>query len=242
MKNFLKSMLVIIGLCINDICAMAAHLKYAIIQSPVIGRARRSAGGMTFTTLFGKNIMKAKVFQVRDAMTAAQLTVRDWQKRVVLIISSISSHARQLFEIQPSDMSAYSKLISQMLSVVLKNNYQGIMHDIVFGQGSIDSIHLPSSFNATSEKSYNFSIAGTPLVAYGADTDNMFLILVNATKNFAEVIDTGLVRNDEGGSNDFSARYEVGDHVYGWLGFVAADGVHKSKFYTIKDTYITVLA
>jgi len=42
----------------------------AIIQNPLIGRAKRQAGGMVFQTVFEKNIMRSKPFIYRDKKSA----------------------------------------------------------------------------------------------------------------------------------------------------------------------------
>ena len=48
----------------------------AIIQNPLIGRAKRQAGGMVFQTVFEKNIMRSKPFIYRDKKSDQQLLVR----------------------------------------------------------------------------------------------------------------------------------------------------------------------
>lgn len=48
----------------------------AIIQNPIIGRAKRQAGGMVFQTVFEKNIMRSKPFIYRDKKSEQQLLVR----------------------------------------------------------------------------------------------------------------------------------------------------------------------
>ena len=46
------------------------------VQNPIIGRAKGSAGGMTFSKNYDKNVMRAKAFEVNNPNTQAQQTQR----------------------------------------------------------------------------------------------------------------------------------------------------------------------
>lgn len=86
----------------------------SITQNPIIGRAKGQAGGMVFTTLNGKNIMKAKTHEYRDANTAVQSANRLFHKSIVRMAASLKTVARSLFLTQPTDMPAFSKLVQQL--------------------------------------------------------------------------------------------------------------------------------
>lgn len=49
----------------------------AIVSNVVTGRTRKSAGGMVFYTVLGKNVMRTKPFQYRDAKSPLQMSRRD---------------------------------------------------------------------------------------------------------------------------------------------------------------------
>lgn len=219
MKKFILSLFSGFAAVFFAVCTAAAHIKYAIVQNPVIGRARNSAGGMTFTTLFGQNIMKAKIFQINDAKSAAQLLVRAAQKTCVKIIASISSSARSVFETQPSTMSAYSKLISQLQSVWLGNSPYGLSDDAVFGQGTIDTVKVAGAYTTDVLKAWEFDITGTPLASMGSAGDVIHILFINTTAEFAQLITTSETRGDLVTNGTFDSRYTADDDVWGFIAF-----------------------
>lgn len=109
------------------------------VQNPIIGRAKGQAGGMVFTTLNGQNVMKAKPNSYRDANTMAQRANRSLHILIVLLVSSIKLFARSLFEKQPSDMPAFSKLVHQFHSAVDRSGVEPVFEPrgIVIGSGSV---------------------------------------------------------------------------------------------------------
>lgn len=84
------------------------------VQNPIIGRSKGQAGGMVFTTLYGKNVMKAKPYSYRDANTEVQQDNRSLHLALVRAAASQKLNSRSLFHIQPADMSAYAKTIQQL--------------------------------------------------------------------------------------------------------------------------------
>lgn len=92
----------------------------ARIQSPIIGRAKGQAGGMVFTTLNGANVMKARPYSYRDANTDKQQGNRAISTLCTRIAGAFKNDARSLFLVQPSDMPAYSKLVQQLQSAVVR--------------------------------------------------------------------------------------------------------------------------
>ena len=94
----------------------------AKVQNPVIGRAKASAGGMTFAKNYDKNVMRAKAFEVSNPKTAAQTNQRTFFAQVAAITQSVSdAELRSLFGQKPKGMSrrnALSKQIASANSVV----------------------------------------------------------------------------------------------------------------------------
>jgi hypothetical protein len=88
----------------------------AIIQSPITGHMKKQAGGMVFSTVFGNKVMRSKPFQYRDKNSTAQQAVRSLFNHAVSLASMLKFYAVSLFENQPTGMSAYSKILSQLRS------------------------------------------------------------------------------------------------------------------------------
>ena len=110
----------------------------SIVQNPIIGRAKGQAGGMVFTTLNGQNVMKAKPNSYRDANTLTQQTNRGLHTDIVRMAAGIKDKARALFEKQPSDMPAFSKLVQQLSAAVNRSGASPVFDPagITIGAGS----------------------------------------------------------------------------------------------------------
>ena len=91
------------------------------VQNPIIGRARGSAGGITFCKNFDKNVARAKAFEVSNPKTTAQQTQRAFFAELTALCSDFSEdQLRFLFPNKPKTMSrrnAISKQIAQSYEV-----------------------------------------------------------------------------------------------------------------------------
>ena len=91
------------------------------VQNPIIGRARGSAGGMTFCKNYDKNVARAKAFEVSNPKTQAQLTQRNFFAQLTALCSDFSEdQLRTLFPSKPKTMSrrnALSKQIAQSYNI-----------------------------------------------------------------------------------------------------------------------------
>ena len=153
----------------------------SIVQNPIIGRAKGQAGGMVFTTLNGQNVMKAKPNSYRDANTVTQQTNRSLHTDLVRMAASIKSQARSLFEKQPSDMPAFSKLVQQLSAGVDRSGGAPVFDpsDIVIGSGSVD-LNVKNTSGAAA--------AGSLSLEWELPTD--FTVADNATAFSILVIDS----------------------------------------------------
>lgn len=67
----------------------------AVIQNPVIGRAKQQAGGMVFSTWKGKNVMRAKPIAVANPKTEAQ----EIQRAKIAYLAKFAASLRPMYEI-----------------------------------------------------------------------------------------------------------------------------------------------
>ena len=90
-------------------------------QNPIIGRAKGSAGGMTFCKVYDKNVARAKAFEVSNPKTPAQQTQRAFFASLTDLCSDFSeAQLRSLFPSKPKTMSrrnAISKQIAESYAV-----------------------------------------------------------------------------------------------------------------------------
>ena len=85
------------------------------VQNPIIGRARGSAGGMTFCKNYDKNVARAKAFEVSNPKTQAQQTQRAFFAELTALCADFSDdQLRTLFPSKPKTMSRRNALSKQI--------------------------------------------------------------------------------------------------------------------------------
>ena len=100
------------------------------VQNPIIGRAKGSAGGMTFSKNYNKNVMRAKAFEVNNPKTQAQQTQRAFFAEVQGIVAGITDdQLRTLFGQKPKAMSRRNALSKQ---VAAANTIDGTTKSVDF--------------------------------------------------------------------------------------------------------------
>ena len=85
------------------------------VQNPIIGRARGSAGGMTFSKVYDKNVARAKAFEVTNPKTSAQQIQRAFFAELTALCSDFSEELlRTLFPNKPKTMSRRNAITKQI--------------------------------------------------------------------------------------------------------------------------------
>ena len=146
------------------------------VQNPIIGRAKGSAGGMTFSKNSDQNVMRAKAFEVNNPKTAAQTTQRDYFKTLVALVSTFSpEQLRTLFPNKPKKMSRRNALTRQL------------SEDATIS-GTTKSINFAGINTLGNAKTMDFGTT-TAVVEAG----NVEVTLDNSVKNNAELGDSYFV-------------------------------------------------
>ena len=98
------------------------------IQNPIIGRARGSAGGMTFAKNYDKNVMRSKPFEVKNPKTQGQTTQRTYFAELSNVVALFTSEElRCLFPNMPKAMSRRNALSKQIAEdVTIAGNVKSI--------------------------------------------------------------------------------------------------------------------
>ena len=149
----------------------------AKIQNPVIGRAKGSAGGMTFTKSFANNVMRAKAFEVANPKTAAQTNQRVYFGSLSGLSSTFTpEQLKFLFPNKPKKMSRRNALTKQLANYVTTDNGQKVVnydtidtignaHQMDFGnttctqEGTTISVGLDASVKANASVKDNYFVA-----------------------------------------------------------------------------------
>ena len=85
------------------------------VQNPIIGRAKGSAGGMTASKVYDKNVLRAKAMEVNNPKTTAQMTQRQFFAQLSGVVSTFTpEQLRALFPNKPKTMSRRNALSKQI--------------------------------------------------------------------------------------------------------------------------------
>jgi len=112
----------------------------AITQNPIIGTARKSAGGMVFSRSLDQNIIRAKPITYADRKSDAQMKQRNRMAAVNGLTKADSKKALDaLYPTRPSKQTKYSRFVQQLIAVVT-----GLVNGF-----TLDFSVLPSMGNGT---------------------------------------------------------------------------------------------
>ena len=179
-------------------------------QNPWMGRAKGSAGGMTASKVYDKNVLKAKAFEVNNPNTAAQQNQRTFFKEVSDLVNQLTDEqCRFLCPKAPKGMSRRNFLSKQLASSVTTSS----------GQKVVDLANLKTLGNAPQSKisSYDVSITSNSVsVGYEFEeeistkySDNyLYTLYFNVTQK-------KLILN--GGNNVVDDSSDSIDKPEGWL-------------------------
>ncbi len=199
----------------------------AIIQNPVIGRAKNLAGGMVFTTFNGKNVMKAKAFAYRDKKTPYQI-----QNRIAFTsASTILQGIRPSFDLLKAFEGALSSPFRQGINTSSAIKKAFSVSDVactwngsnlVFGNGSRQKCTLIAVDTPTGHSmSIDWSTTVDPTNSAG--TDKLRLILINTTTMESAVIASTVARSVGTATFNSPTAWNVADEIQVLAGFVSAD-------------------
>ncbi len=84
----------------------------AIVENPIIGRARKSFGSAVFSRQFGHNTMRTKPLKVRDPKTPAQMRYRRKFTTLVHLIQRVLPIINAAYGKRLEIMSPFNKIVS----------------------------------------------------------------------------------------------------------------------------------
>lgn len=157
----------------------------AITQNPIIGRATGQAAGMIFSTVKGKNIIRAKAVSVKPSNTPRQVAQRQAMALVVSIYGALRAVCQIGFRAYSSTRNAYNMFSSYALSNAFDfSDLENVMFDpsaLQIAKGSIS----PVSFDVTGTALGSLTVTW-PSAVTGANqslTDMLYLAVVDQANN-----------------------------------------------------------
>ena len=100
----------------------------AIIRSLAIGKAIKSAGNLTYSTIDGRTIAREKPAFVKNPRTVAQVTQRTRMSTAVALYRWFGSSVKQYFTVRKKYASQYNEFISRnihLMSPMIEINEDG---------------------------------------------------------------------------------------------------------------------
>ena len=185
-------------------------------QNPIIGRARGSAGGMTFCKNYDKNVARAKAFEVSNPNTPAQQIQRNFFKEASQISATISDEElRTLFPQKPKTMSRRNTLTKQIAAA--NSTVEGVK-SVDFSKieriGNGNQIPVAMyEIEAVANKTYTLEETAATLGIASESTANFVVVIFNATTSAITIANTALTLASQA-FNPTSYDCAVGDHVF----------------------------
>jgi hypothetical protein len=152
----------------------------AIVENPIIGRARGSVGNCVFTFLFGKNILKSKPISINDPKTPAQLAHRARYKKLVKLLRQVINQiniANVGLELGTFAYTHLMSLNSKRCFIVNSDSIDPSLFVLCDNVGSfVDNVVLTSTVANTitgtfDSNAQNADEDADPVKAYGFDVD-----------------------------------------------------------------------
>lgn len=186
----------------------------AIIQNPIIGRARKSAGGMVFATLYENNVMRAKPISVKNPNTPAQQRQREFIADLTAIAKMASPDLLiELFPNPVSGRSRYSEFQRQLAVGRDVSGESGVV-DLSkvkkLGNGPKYLSGVPSTTLSADQISVDLTDVSTNWDEPDAE---IYLLAINKTLNQIKLIDTGSTHSDGEFSVSIPAGWTVADDI-----------------------------
>lgn len=179
------------------------------IQSPWMGRVRGSAGNMTGSKVYDKNVMRAKAFEVSNPNTQAQQTERSFFAEVSQCVSSVSeAELRSLFGVKPKGMSrrnALTKQVSEAYSIDGSSKTLDFSKLLSIGNG--EKIDVEILHGDSDEMDLMFDFENNPGLVQMPIGANMILVVFRVETKSIMLVNTDLPREEE--DIDFDVNGEL---------------------------------
>lgn len=178
-------------------------------QNPWMGRARGSAGNMTSSKVYDKNVMRAKAFEVNNPKTAAQTNERNFFADAQKVCQTVSEEQlRSLFGVKPKSKSRRNALLSQLLEAFsINNGVKEFDFSKLYAIGNGAKNNAPITYFHETEPTDDATIDGQMFNLPPESTANVIAILFVVTDNSIKIFNTDIIINDGRVYSDILSEY-----------------------------------
>lgn len=200
----------------------------AIVQIPLLGRARRSAGEMTFTKWKDKNVLKNKASQVANPNTVNQQMRRS-------MFSTLVATGRIFLPVIDIGFIAYRNVMSQF-NAFIKYNYGTYVTTgtapafnvvdlaLILSKGPLTPT-VPATVVATNgSATVSMTFATGTTAPDQASTDRAYAVWLNETTGDYGYQLTSTLRSSGTIAGTLSGNATTADVINGYLFFTRSDG------------------
>lgn len=202
-------------------------------QNPWMGRARGSAGNMTSSKVYDKNVMRAKAFEVNNPKTAAQTNERNFFAEAQSVCQTVSEEQlRSLFGVKPKSKSRRNALLSQLLEAFsINDGVKEFDFSKLNAIGNGEKVNTPIAEINRGATLEEFDITAQSLNVQESNNPNLIIVLFNSETNAIEIINTEIKVSDEFTYMNMAEDYLVNKTGYFYV-TCATDGsnVYEKSF------------
>jgi hypothetical protein len=193
----------------------------AIIQNPLIGRARKSLGNTTFATWKGLNILKQKIFEPKKQTISDAVALNRAKMQLIgRTIGFISGFAKSIYPLGTTKTTAFAEIIKtfRMLIQGTLGALKFLVTDLVgtsFGSENTGGIFYTAGASAGSIlKLTQDPITSNPLLLVADAKVTFFVINEDGTQ--CVYFDIGSSGSDTTVNLDCSEYFPVGTKVFAY--------------------------
>lgn len=194
-----------------------------VVSNPLIGRAKQSMGGVTFSTWKGINVLKNKATTVANPQTGAQISQRSAFSQMVALFRNDPAAIRAGFKKQAVKKSEFNAFMSANLDNAFDRSVPGVASiipaNLVFAKGTISST---APITTTADRSNNTIVttfAATVTQPGESLTDLALVSAYNITQDLSYGEVSAAQRSTGTSSIALPLDWAVGDSVRVYLGF-----------------------
>lgn len=183
----------------------------AIINSLAVGKARKSAGNLTFSTVNGRTIAREKATFVRNPNTAGQQKQRARMAAVVAAWRTMASQLKKLWTVKNKYASEYNAFVSANIANAEKFGYDAETGTIKAFEGlQLGNGKYPQGSVYIAEKNIDeliLKFKNSELKANAKVGDIVGVVIADATSNEIEVCEVELIAADDPQSDTFNVVF-----------------------------------
>ena len=188
----------------------------AIIQNPVIGRAKKKMGNVVFSKNFGKNIMRSKPVEVKNPRTASQVAQRGTFKAALIVVKEFLPAIRIGWKSLAINKSACAMCMSDTLLNSMKNVSGVTSVDITkfkISKGSLDTFN-DEVWSRPTTNTIKVTWNPSDILPSAAGTDIIHICVCNPIMSVVQIFLNAAVRSS--GTTTITLRPNLASavHVY----------------------------